>query len=115
MKFDPRETDDLAPELSDDMLRGADSIAEFVFGEQGHRRQVYHLAETSRLPVFRLGSRLCARKSVLLQWIATQEARGGAALHPAGHHAHHLSGPHASHHAGARPASLLPPKRLGSL
>jgi hypothetical protein len=62
-------------ELADDMLRGADEIAAFIFGERGSRRKVYYLAECSRLPVFRLGSVLCARKSVLLQWISGQESR----------------------------------------
>jgi hypothetical protein len=46
---------------------------------------VYYLAECSRLPVFRLGSVLCARKSALLQWISRQESRVrefvGAELH----------------------------------
>jgi hypothetical protein len=62
-------------ELADDLLRGADEIASFIFGARGSRRQVYYLAETSRLPVFRLGSVLCARRSILLDWIATQESR----------------------------------------
>ena len=62
-------------ELADDLLRGADSIAEFIFGTPGCRRKVYYLAECSRLPVFRLGSVLCARRSVLLSWIAGQESR----------------------------------------
>jgi hypothetical protein len=62
-------------ELADDMLRGADEIAAFLFGERGSRRKVYYLAECSHLPVFRLGSVLCARKSVLLRWISGQESR----------------------------------------
>jgi hypothetical protein len=62
--------------LAADLLRGADEIAEFLYGDAGQRRKVYHLAETSRLPIFRLGSVLCARKTVLLQWIAEQEKRG---------------------------------------
>jgi hypothetical protein len=62
--------------LSRDLLRGADTIAEFVFGTKAERRKIYHLAETSRLPVFRLGSVLCARRSVLMAWIAEQEKRG---------------------------------------
>lgn len=61
--------------LADDILRGADKIAEFLFGDRAERRKVYHLAERSQLPVFRLGVVLCARKSVLLAWIAAQEAR----------------------------------------
>lgn len=62
-------------ELADDLLRGADEIAEFIFGKRGGRRKIYYLAETSHLPVFRLGAVLCARKSVLMRWIAGQESR----------------------------------------
>jgi hypothetical protein len=62
-------------ELADDLLRGADEIAEFIFGKRGGRRKIYYLAETSHLPVFRLGSVLCARRSVLMRWIAGQESR----------------------------------------
>lgn len=61
--------------FSDDLLRGADAIAEFIFGDRGGRRKIYYLAETSRLPVFRLGSVLCARRSVLLDWVTSQERR----------------------------------------
>jgi len=46
-----------------------------MFGNKSQRRKIYHLAETSRLPVFRLGSVLCARRSVLMAWIADQEQR----------------------------------------
>jgi hypothetical protein len=63
-------------ELASDLLRGAEEIADYLFGSRDERRKVYHLAEKSRLPVFRLGSMLCARKSVLLQWIGEQEKRG---------------------------------------
>ncbi len=38
-----------------------------------YRRKIYHLAETSRLPVFRLGSTLCARESALKEFIENQE------------------------------------------
>jgi hypothetical protein len=62
--------------LNDDLLIGADRIAEFLFGDSRLRRKVYYLAETSRLPLFRLGARLCARRSVLIEWIASQEKRG---------------------------------------
>jgi hypothetical protein len=64
-----------AQELAGDLLRGADEIAKFIFGERANRRKVYYLAECTRLPVFRLGSVLCARRSVLLNWIAGQENR----------------------------------------
>jgi hypothetical protein len=62
--------------IADDILRGAEQIAEFLYGERGDRRKVYHLAQTSRLPVFRLGAVLCARRSVLEAWIKEQEQRG---------------------------------------
>lgn len=62
-------------DLGEDLLRGAEDIAGFLFGDKTQRRKVYHLAETSRLPVFRLGSVLCARRSVLMTWIAEQEQR----------------------------------------
>jgi hypothetical protein len=67
--------DDKSLPLGDDLLRGADEIAEFIFGARGSRRKIYYLAETSHLPVFRLGAVLCARRSVLMQWIAGQESR----------------------------------------
>jgi hypothetical protein len=63
------------PLLADDILHGADEIAEFLFGSAEYRRKVYYLAECTRLPLFRLGSTLCARKSVLLNWIADQERK----------------------------------------
>lgn len=62
-------------ELADDILEGADAIAEFPFGARSSRRKVYYLAECSRLPVFRFGAVLCARKSVLLDFIVGQEGR----------------------------------------
>ncbi|MBK3665083.1 DNA-binding protein [Bradyrhizobium diazoefficiens] len=67
--------------LAEDVLRGTEAIADFLFhgtsdDQRGrNRRKVYWLAESSRLPVFRLGSRLCARKSKLLDFIAAQENR----------------------------------------
>lgn len=60
--------------LAHDLLRGAEEIADFLFGDKSQRRKVYHLAGT-RLPVFRLGSVLCARRSVLMAWISEQEQR----------------------------------------
>jgi hypothetical protein len=62
-------------ELAGDVIEGADAIAEFLFGSKKYRRRVYYLAESSRLPIFRLGSVLCARKSVLLEFISSQEGR----------------------------------------
>ncbi len=65
------------PQLSDDLLRGADEIATFMFGHAKHRRKVYYLTgeATRGLPHFKIGSLICARKSTLLRWIAEQENR----------------------------------------
>ncbi len=68
------ETGEVHP-LGSDLLRGADQIAEFMFGTPIERRKIYHLAETSKIPVFRLGALLCARRSTLLTWIEAQERR----------------------------------------
>lgn len=50
---------DAVGSLAHDLLRGAEEIAEFLYGTRSRRRSVCHLAETSQLPVFRLGSQLC--------------------------------------------------------
>lgn len=63
------------PEFAKDLLRGAEDIAQFLYGDEKLRRKVYHLVATSNLPVFKLGSMICARKSVVLKWIADQEER----------------------------------------
>ncbi|MGY3591709.1 hypothetical protein ACVIGB_008708 [Bradyrhizobium sp. USDA 4341] len=62
-------------DLADDVLEGAEAIAEFLFGSRELRRKVYYLAECSKLPVLRLGSVLCAHKSVVLRFISGQEDR----------------------------------------
>ncbi len=61
--------------LADDLLRGADAIATFVFGSTKHRRKVYYYASDAkvRMPVFRIGNVICARKSTLIEWIERQE------------------------------------------
>lgn len=80
------------PCLADDLLRGAADIASFVFGDPRQRRAVYHLAvevkPEHRMPVFRLGNVICARRSTLLRWIGEQEktvlaAQPGTAESPA--------------------------------
>jgi hypothetical protein len=56
------------PEFAEDLLRGADAIAIFLFKQRHMRSKVYHLVATSNLPVFKLGSMIRARKSVLIGW-----------------------------------------------
>ena len=71
--------------LAVDLLRGADEIAEFVFGDPSQRRRVYYRASEAkpgdRLPLFKIGSEICGRRSTLLRCVEEQEkrARGEAA------------------------------------
>jgi hypothetical protein len=63
-------------------LRGAEAIAEFIFGSRSHRRKVYYLAECSKIPIYRLGSTLMLRPSAYQNWIKEQETRSiGNAKH----------------------------------
>jgi hypothetical protein len=71
----PDLTPDVQPDFANDLLRGAEAIAEFLYGSRELRRNIYHLVATSNLPVFKLGSMICARKSALLKFVADQEAR----------------------------------------
>lgn len=68
-------TADACPTLADDLLHGAEDIAIFVFGNVRHRRKVYYYASDAkvRMPVFRIGNVICARKSKLIEWIEAQE------------------------------------------
>lgn len=72
MNFD-RST--ITPSIGGDVLRGADDIASFLYGDAKYRRKVYNLVETKRIPHFRLGATICARKSALMAWIKDQEAQ----------------------------------------
>jgi hypothetical protein len=73
----PAASDPLPPGLGDDLLRGAEAIAAFLFGDPKLRRKVYYLTGDARvrMPHFKLGAVICARKSTLLRWIEAQEAR----------------------------------------
>ncbi len=64
-----------SPPLADDILHGAEEIAEFLYGDRRSRRKVYHLVENGHIPFFKLGNNVCTRKSVLLSWIEEQERR----------------------------------------
>lgn len=37
--------------------------------------QVYHLVAEGRLPSFKIGGRVCARRSSIAQWLADMEAQ----------------------------------------
>ena len=58
--------------IAADILRGADEIAAFLGLD---RRAIYHAASRAKLPTFRVGAIICARRSTLLAWIAEQEKR----------------------------------------
>ncbi|WMT88667.1 DNA-binding protein [Pelagibacterium sp. 26DY04] len=58
-------------DLADDLLNGAKEIAAFM-GLPA--RSIYHAIEAGTLPCFRIGAKICARKSTLLTWVAAQEA-----------------------------------------
>ena len=60
-------------DLASDILHGASAIAHFLYGHEEHRRKVYRLAATGKLPHFRLGASICSRKSVISHWIETGE------------------------------------------
>jgi len=61
--------------LSSDLLRSASAISTYLYGSPDFRRRVYNLVSTSRLPIFRLGSVICARRSTLDRFIVAQEER----------------------------------------
>lgn len=61
--------------IADDILRGADEIAAFI-GE--NPRAVYYAIKKGKIPHFRIGENIRARKSSLLAWIAEQEASARA-------------------------------------
>ena len=78
-KWAAPETEEACPPLGDDLLWGAEAIAVFMFGDSRKRRAVYHLAENRRLPAFKIGHILCARRSVLMAWVAQREEDSVAA------------------------------------
>lgn len=64
------------PALADDLLSGAKAIALYLYGvdDETATRRVYHAAAKLKLPTFRMGSTICARRSSILKWIERQEA-----------------------------------------
>jgi hypothetical protein len=62
--------------VNDDMLCGAEAIAEYLFGDVGQTHKVYHLAATGGIPTFKMGAIVCLRKSTFLAWVEAQETAG---------------------------------------
>jgi hypothetical protein len=61
--------------LSDDLLVGAEAIAEFT---GFNPRQVYRYSETGHLRTFKMGALICARKSTIREDIARSEREAAA-------------------------------------
>lgn len=78
----PHGTGESPERLADDLLEGVDAIAEFLYGSPEKRRKVYHLIQTARLPLFKLGGVWCARKSRLKAYVTEQEDRNSASPGP---------------------------------
>ena len=68
-------------DLAGDLLEGAAEIAAFMFGSPKKRRKVYALLESGRsdIPIFRMGSKIVARKSAIIAWFEKQEGVKAAA------------------------------------
>lgn len=62
--------------LAADLLKGADAIAAFSGFD---RRTIYHFASNGGIPVFRVGSMICARKSKIMAWVEGQESGNAGA------------------------------------
>jgi hypothetical protein len=77
MEQTPRPTEKPSEDTNEPMIEGAAAIAEFIYCSRDarYRRKIYYLAETSKIPIARLGSKLCLRPSTYRSWIAGQEAR----------------------------------------
>ena len=77
MEQTPRPTEKPPEDSNEPMIEGAAAIAEFIYRSRDARycRKIYYLAENSKIPIHRLGSRLCLRPSAYKNWIAGQEAR----------------------------------------
>jgi len=57
--------------VADDILKGADDIAAYLGMD---RRAIYYAISKGRLPTFRIGTGVFARKSTLIEWIVKMEA-----------------------------------------
>ncbi len=56
--------------IAADLLKGADAIADYLGMD---RRAIYFAVSKNRLPTFRIGAGVFARKSTITAWIAEQE------------------------------------------
>jgi hypothetical protein len=77
MEQTPLPSEKPSEDTNETMIVGAAAIAEFIYRSRDARylRKIYYLAETSKIPIHRLGSTLCLRPSAYKSWIKDQEAR----------------------------------------
>lgn len=72
-----------ASSISDDLLTGAEKIAEFVFNDTSPQtvRKTRHLISTKVIPAFKLGGMVAARKTTVVRAIEALDkiAAGGSA------------------------------------
>jgi hypothetical protein len=60
--------------VAGDLISGASEIAVFLYGDRKRARSVYRLAETTSIPVFKVGAQLSARRSRLTEWLTELES-----------------------------------------
>lgn len=59
--------------MSEQPILGAGAIANFIFGDPAKARSIYHLAETSQIPIVRFGAQLAIYPSTYKRWRKEQE------------------------------------------
>lgn len=64
------------PEIGDDLMLGAKSVAAWM---RLPVRQIFYMAETGQLPLFKIGGKWAGRKSTITAHIAELESPGGRA------------------------------------
>jgi hypothetical protein len=65
------------PEISHDLVIGAEQIATWLFGAP-ERRRLYHLAESTKLPTTNVGSKIAIQKSVVRAFFWAKQSRAFA-------------------------------------
>ena len=59
--------------FADDTVFGASNIAFLLWGDRKMARRVYYLFEKTNFPGWKLASRIAVRKSVIKEWVQSQE------------------------------------------
>ena len=59
------------PSEAADLLYGVPAIAEYL---ELRPRVIHHMIDRIGLPTFKLGGKVCARRSTLMTWLAERDA-----------------------------------------